>query len=335
MKDPLQQIKESNDNYLNTIYAIIGFMNVYKFELEKDGSKVKLFQGRKLDKKNEPSVFVTPDIGILIDDKSGLIGEVKNTFPKEQSQWKENFKQLLNYDSNLIGWPNKSEVISSHDVVLLIHDSQSVPVRDYFLSKEKKGEIKFRKPFIIVEYARSDEAKPFFRFRIQHGRLSLSKIHDKLYNGLPVPLDIFAGLFSKIKIYDTEPHLSWMLWLIYSCILDKATGEGKYHKLNKNVKLDIDTSINEVTDLLYQTYSFHPFHKNHQNRQAKFPKEEWVKKGVQKLIALHEASWINESKGDFRFSLKRYEPILEHYVLSCIEDQRAKSQMSLFKKEEM
>ena len=214
MKNSLQKIKEFNDNYSNTIQAIVGFMHIYKYELKKEKNiDVKLFQGRKFDKENDKENFATPDIGILINEKSGVIGEVKNSFPKDTSLWKEDFLQLLQYDDNLIGWPVKDEIIPLYDIVLLVQDSRSRDVKDYFLNK--KDELKFNHPFIIIEYGRSDEAKHFFRFRIEYGKLSDTLINDKIYRGCHIAMENIAPLLSKIKIYDSQPSLSLMMWLIY------------------------------------------------------------------------------------------------------------------------
>ncbi|OFX29994.1 MAG: hypothetical protein A2X08_13775 [Bacteroidetes bacterium GWA2_32_17] len=329
MKNSLQKIKEFNDNYSNTIQAIVGFMHIYKYEFKKEKNiDVKLFQGRKFDKENDKENFATPDIGILINEKSGVIGEVKNSFPKDTSLWKEDFLQLLQYDDNLIGWPVKDEIIPLYDIVLLVQDSRSRDVKDYFLSK--KDELKFNHPFIIIEYGRSDEAKHYFRFRIEYGNLSEPIIHSKIYSGCPIAMEYLVVQYSKILIYDTPPHLSWMMFLIYSCMIDKATEENKYHKINKKTKIELEISIDEVVERLHKTYSFCSFHKNHQERQPKLPKKDWVKQAILKLVFIGEVRWKDEQQENIIFLLQKHDKsVIEHYAEKCLSEENDVNQTTL------
>ena len=331
MKNSLLKIKEFNDNYSNTIQAIVGFMHIYKYEFKKEKNiDVKLFQGRRFDKENDDENFVTPDIGILIDERSGMIGEVKNSFPKDISLWMKDFLQLLQYDDNLIGWPIENEIIPSYDIVLLVQDARSRDVKDYFLSITNE-EIKFNHPFIIIEYGRSDEAKHFFRFRIEYGKLSEPIIHSKIYSGCHIPMEELVVQYSKIQIYDTQPHLSWMMFLIYSCMIDKATVENKYYKLNKKTKIKLETSIDEVVELLHKTYSFRSFHENHQERQPKFPKKDWVKQAILKLVSIGEVRWKNEQHEDIILLLQKHDKsVIEHYEEKCLDEEINANQMTLF-----
>jgi len=114
MSEATKSIKNKIDNYEQTIIAIIGFMNFYRFDSDKVPPK--LFQGRKLSPKEESeSEFLTPDIGILQSDNYGILGEVKHCFPKEQDYWIKAFEQIMKYDHDLVGWPNSDGKASNFD----------------------------------------------------------------------------------------------------------------------------------------------------------------------------------------------------------------------------
>lgn len=144
-----KEIQEEIDNYKDTLYAIIGFMNLYRFDDESGLMRpdVVLFQGRRLSpklKKAESDVeqdksgqseWVTPDIGILLPTGIGVIGEVKTSFPEDRAKWISDFKQLMKYDRDLEGWPSASGTVSSHDIVLILHYSRSVAVRKFYEEK--------------------------------------------------------------------------------------------------------------------------------------------------------------------------------------------------------
>lgn len=94
------------DNYEQTIQAIVGFINFFRYDTEKKEMRreVIVFQGRRfspstgksITEKGENVDYVTPDIGILLPTKNGVIGEVKRSFPSDQNLWHKTFKQIMN-----------------------------------------------------------------------------------------------------------------------------------------------------------------------------------------------------------------------------------------------
>lgn len=319
MKLTATAIKNINDDYMNTIYAIMGFMNVYIFELKKDKFEVKVFQGRKLDRTTPLGNYVTPDIGILDSEFTGVIGEVKNNFPKDSKFWMEPFEQLLKYDDTLIGWPNSTEKVKTHDIVLLVHESRSRAVRDFYLKNKDVG-IKFKSPFIIIEYGRSDQGKQFFKFRIEEGNLTNAKIHKKFYNQVQYPMEVFVRDYSKVKIYDGEPHLSWMLLCIHQTMIDKATSEGLFVKMKKNTKIAVKTSIDEIVSQLRENYSFKQLQGSYSSRQPEIPKREWVFRAVEKLIQIGEAAWIGTNLINLTYFITRHKTSAKDYYESVAAD---------------
>lgn len=173
-----QELKNAIDSYQDSLYAIVGFMNLYRYDDEAARMKedVVLFQGRqltpvKIDAEEQSTIvdspeYVTPDIGIALPDDSGVLGEVKASFPEDRSLWIRDFKQLMKYDQDLTGWPNASGSVKAHDVVLLLHFSRSVAVRKFY-EERKGGEISFTRPFCIIEFHRITQAKEYFSLRIQ------------------------------------------------------------------------------------------------------------------------------------------------------------------------
>ena len=330
MKPTLQQIKNTNDDYMNSIYAILGFMNIYKYELRHQSFKVGLFQGRTFDKTNPAGNQVTPDIAIIDSPRTGVIGEVKNNFPKEEKYWLDDFKQLLNYDDVLIGWPTVDEKVETHDIVLLTHESRSRAIRDFYHLR-KDNELKFTRPFVIVEYGRSDQGKQYFKFRIEDGKLTNTIVHSKLYNGIQIPMQVFVTDYSKIKIYDGSPHLSWLLYVIHLSMIDKATADGTYVKLGKKTKVAIKTSVSEIIELLRENYSFKQIHGSDTTRQQSIPKKEWVLEAIEKLVATEEAKWIGMERKELTYYLKRHEgeSAKEYYERITI-DSTSQDQLTIF-----
>lgn len=197
-EEVIQDIKNKNDEYLTTVYAIIFFLNTYRFELNKEGEELVVFQGRKLFSDLEKKTFVTPDLGIVISDKVGLLGEVKYSFPSNQEHWSSIFNQIKKYDSIVNGWPSKEDKVDSYDIVLLVHQSRSRKVVDYYLNSLSDDE-KLTKSFAIIEFNRSSQGKEYFHFRIEHGKLSQSTLNSKMYDGVQIPFESCLSEYSKIK----------------------------------------------------------------------------------------------------------------------------------------
>jgi flagellar biosynthesis chaperone FliJ len=317
----VQHCREKIDNYNNTVYAIIGFLNTYVHELRRKGDLVVIFQGRKLYFSANSEQFVTPDLGITIGNDMGIVGEVKCTLDKDQNNWKDHFKQLKKYEKILVGWPTENGNVAEFDIVLLVEHSRSRALKDFY-EKNLEGDLKLTKPFIIIEFNRSSQQKEFFFFRIEYGNLSNEVLHRKFYDGINVAMEVFVKQYSRIKIYDVEPEMPIMLQLINECVVDKQIRDRKYKKLTRRNTQPVEISVHEITDLLKEAYSFRSLHNpQYKNNQPEFPKTEWVRKAFDKLVELAEGNWLDKGLGKFNYLLSQKEGnILDHYILRLYGD---------------
>ena len=315
----IQNLKNKIDDYLNTVYAIIGFLNTYKFEMEKHNKDIIIFQGRKLwlDKTNEN--FVTPDFGLTLNEVNGLVGEVKYSFPSDKKLWVDTFTQIKKYEQIVTGWPTSIGNISEFDIVLLVQQSRSRAVIDYYL-KTLPEKHRINKTFAILEFNRASQGKEYFHFRIEHGTLTNKHVENKFRQGLYVPYEIYISKYSTIKIYDTEPPLPLLLQLIYDCVIDKLKGDGKFKKMTKKTKQIVVITSHELTKTLREVYSFKSFHSpTYQNGQPEFPKQEWIKNALDKLFEMGEGNWLDKSSGSFSYVLTQKDGnILDHYIKRSI-----------------
>jgi len=337
---PQEKFRNEIDDYANTIHAIIGFMNFYRYDDATENMKndVLVFQGRKLKPSNSitsnsnsvKTSYVTPDIGILLPSKDGVLGEVKRSFPMDQKRWMKTFKQLMSYDGDLTGWPSDDGKINSHDIVLILHQSRAVAVRKFY-ERNKDSLIKFIRPFVMVEFNRSDERKPFYFFRIALGNLTENSVNERLGNGVQVPMEVFVTTYSTIKIYDSEPPLPYSLELIWTnVVLPKASDDPKFEKLRKNQKIDVVLDIDTIIQELYQGFSFRLLHDYDDEGHPKIPKREWVTRACEQLVKLNEASWVDASKTSVKVFFKIYDDVLDHFIELCSGDLENSGQMKLF-----
>jgi len=328
------------DNYSDSLFAIIGFVNFYRYD---DRSRtmrtdVKVFQGRRLTPSPAKAVngngqsveWVTPDLGVLLSTGDGVLGEVKQSFPADQNHWFDTFDQLMSYDDDLTGWPCPGEKVTSHDVVLLLHQSRAVAVRKFY-EANKDGRISFVRPFCMVEYNRSNQSQAYIFFRTVTGTLSDSGVDQRLEVGVQVPMEKLTGTYSAIKIWDSEPPLPYLLAVIWEHVINfKASEDLKYPVLKKRQKIAVEVSVSEIMDELHTRFSFNQLNPVANDRQPRIPKQEWVQKACDKLVSVGHAEWTNRSEGKLKVRFTRLDSVLDHFKEMCAGDPATNAQLTLF-----
>jgi len=330
LNEAIKNIQNKIDDYEQTIIAIVGFMNFYRYDSNND--PIILFQGRKPSMtQNDSADFVTPDIGVMLPDNTGVLGEVKHSFPKEQDYWIRAFEQLMKYDNDLIGWPNNSEIVSTHDLVLLTHQARARAIKNYFHEKLATGEISFNRPFCIVEYNRTSQNQEFFFFRAEEGGLSDELVNKKLQDGASVPMGVFLNEYAAVKLYDNKPELTYLMFLIWNyVVLDKASDNELFRSLASNQKLDVPFTVDEIFEVLRNGYSFHILNTDNSDRQPQIPKKTWIKEACQKFVSWGEAKWDDDQKTAITFKChKKYSDSLQHFIKELVNEGEV-GQQSLF-----
>jgi hypothetical protein len=329
------------DDYSDTIVAILGFLNFYRYDdvTKRDRTDVLVFQGRKLTPSAEKAKttdgqvvpFVTPDLGVVLPSNTGVLGEVKATFPRDETYLTDRFKQLLGYDDDLTGWPGKSPTVTTHDIVLLLHYSRAVTVEKFYLQRKGK-EIVFHRPFCIVEFQRTDQRQPYFSFRIKYGSLSEKAVSEKLEVGVQVPMEVLLWKYSTIKLYDAEPPLPYMLEVVWTnVVMLHALDDPKFVKLRKNQKLEVELEVETIVNELHERFSFLPLHVDKSDRQPHIPKKSWVQQACQKLVDEEEAAWVNKEKTKVKIYFRKYEDVLEHFIELCGKEAGKAQQVELLR----
>ena len=341
---PQEEFKNKIDDYVQTIHAIVGFMNFYLYDntAKKMKDEVFVFQGRKLEPSPERSINsngekianVTPDIGVFLPSENGVLGEVKKGFSQNQQYWLGDFQQLMSYDDDLTGWPSKDGRVKSHDIVLILHQTRAAKVSRFY--EEKAGsEIKFLRPFIIVQFNRADERKSYYFFHKILGSLTEKYVDEQLTDGVSVPMEVFIKTYSTIKFYDSEPPLPYLIELIWTNVVLRAASEdAKFEKLKRNQKIDIMLGIDSIIEELHQGFSFRMLHGDNNERQPKIPKREWVMRACEQLVKLNEASWVDSTRKTIKIFFRKYDDVLGHFIELCSKEVENIGQLKLFKERE-
>jgi hypothetical protein len=251
------------DNYSDTIYALVGYANFYRFDdsrrtIRKD---VLVVQGWRFTPipTGDSSLLpdVTPDLAILANGFVPVVVEAKKSFPKDRGLWQDDFVQLEKYGQPLDGWPNKSGRVDNHDVVLLVHQSRSAAVIKYLKESVSLGRVRFKRQPCIVEFNRSSERQPYFFFRCQDGLLSDAVLADKLNEGTQVPMVALLAEYSTVKLYDALAPMPYFLQVIWDNIIaGRAAAIKPLVNLRKRQKVEVTIALAELTDELRNKFTF-------------------------------------------------------------------------------
>lgn len=336
-----KNFREQIDDYKDSIWAIIGFLNLFLFddETKKMRPDIKVAQGRRMKTSESnplaPSREVTPDFCIQHPSNKGVVGEVKKSFPNNQDYWQDDFSQLMSYDDDFLNWLTTSGKIDDHEIVLLPEQSRSRLVKKYFEDRKDK-EIKFKKNFVIIEFNRNDQAKGYFFFRKEYGNFKYFKdVNTRLEQGVQVPLNKLMLAYEKIKLYDSKPPLPYLLHLIWeNIILLHASDNQGFSALRKNSKMPIDITVDQIADELHENYSFKSLNADNSSHQPKIPFKSWIKEAINALATFKLAVWKSEINGECTIYFKKFSDTLTTFIDLCIENNFWEStnekQMDLF-----
>ena len=317
-----KEIYNEIDDYTDSVYAILGFCNLWSYDKPgKNKPNVKVFQGRRLTPPTnlnltEATSAVTPDLGIVVDDKNAILGEIKKNFPKDDSndRQKEVFEQLKQYDQQLLGWPTPTETVDSHELTLLVHQLTSVYAKDYFSIHNQ--EVNFNHPFCIVSFTRVDQGEHYFLFQLIDGHPGCSmKINEtRLHFGVPIPMRAILEAYSKSKIYDAMPPLAYLLNLMWENVFTPLAAENpKFQKLKTNSKLDIQIDVDDILKVLQDSFSFQCWHKDYPARQPLIPKREWIEKACQFFVDSQIGTWLDYNE-ELQVHYHKLEKTLDHFI---------------------
>ncbi|MCX7427638.1 MAG: hypothetical protein NTW96_18660 [Planctomycetia bacterium] len=318
--------RDSIDDYVTSIHAILGFANFYLWDPETrtDVPDVLVFQGRHLcplsaatenEVRNDGS-YVTPDLGVLLPDHTGVLAEVKLSFPKDQAHWMDDFKQLMSYDADLDGWPSEDGRVIRHEVVLITEQGRAVRVRKFY-ENHAGNEIKFERPFVIVAVNRSDNRQPYYFFQRTLGNLTRTVLDSRLEEGVKVPMTVLLEKYSTVKLYDAEPPLPYMMDLIWThVVVDAARQEPKFSRLHKRHKLPVVLQVESIVERLREEFSCRSISAHASCGTPSVPKKTWIVNALEQFVSMKEAEWIDAKKEGIRVFFQRIEDSLDHFIAS-------------------
>lgn len=285
----LQGIKDRNESYLSTIYALHGFRHTVNKFLSDSQNVVRSSIGRRMHFAARASKreFCTPDIVIQLNSSEGIVGEAKLLVCQNiDDHWNKYVKQIKKYDTDLIGWWTNNERIDHTNLVWITEIAFSSQISDYFQSKIDAGVVKFERPFLIIEFTKRQRARELLFLRTRMGETSNSALEKALKNGIDIPLETLIFENKEKKFYDAKPQdIEYVMEILWQNIflqeaIDNESGLVTY--LDKEKIWKIPINLDELTTTVQRLYGS----AGSQNREVEYPQPSWIREALEKFISI-------------------------------------------------
>ncbi|MEL7656606.1 MAG: hypothetical protein AAGU75_11935 [Bacillota bacterium] len=327
--DPvLQGIKDRNESYLATIYALHGFILAVKRTAPYPRENIHSSIGRRMHYANGKSKrdFCTPDLVIQLDNTEGIIGEAKLLVcQNNQDNWAKYVKQAKRYDNDLVGWWTKDESINQTNLVWITELTFSSKIGDYFKEKIDTGEIKFNRPFAVIEYSKHPKAREFLFLRTRIGDMPGS-ISQAFKEGIEIPLETLIFENQEKKFYDAKPsdieYVMDILWQNFFTKEALTNHDGKSRYDDKEKVWRIPIQLDELTINVQKIYGA----VGGVNREVEYPQKAWIKEALDQFVSIGLAV-LGLQEDEYIILYKKYSRPMEKFI-SLIHKKKRNTQSS-------
>lgn len=291
----IREIKDKNNDYENTINALLCFISLTTWEGNQRRPNSYYSFGRRMTTSASnfisPNQDITPDSIIQVLDDLGFIVEAKISLPADENRWSRVLNQLKKYDDELTGWWTQDEHINNHNVILLLHMSRSVSFKNYRATLIENADYEPSDNIWGIEFVLSGQTEEFILFRTcwEANNIYDRNLSSRLEISVNIPLEKVKFSYGNIKFYDSKPEPEYLLSIIWQDIFTPLKREVEFNRQLKcyPIKTDIQTLTNE----LQKSYGAIALQKScnidsGDEREVEYPKSSWVQEALGILIKL-------------------------------------------------
>ncbi len=275
------------DNYQDTVFGLLAFLNECGWSPEKRTVHPELHfgVGRRMDTSPHnnvsPNATVTPDLIVQKEDNSGVVAEVKHSWPST-SAWDDAISQIEKYDDDLLGWWTDSESLAEpHELVLLVHGSQAVKVSDFVGKAVDAGRHNFARKPIIVGYQRTEQVQQFIQLRREYGRFRNQAFDTRMRQIVPVPVDKIV--WRDRRFCDHPPPIPFLMVMLWDDIFDSLAEQVDQQPGQRYTGLVV--AVDEIARQLQTYYGF----VSDGRRNPGIPRPQWVREVLEYFVRLRLA----------------------------------------------
>lgn len=280
----VKKVIENINDYEQSLQASLAFIHLYKWDQQT--SKIRQNVIHYFGKVFNPG-SVTPDISILLDNKRGIVIEVKSSLPRNESNenndlWIDIIEQLSKYDKKLKGWETDNKNVSQQELVLLMNQKFVVKFKNYLKSKQATFE-NHNKNFSIMQYGPAPGHTEAIFIQKREGSIDdFNDITDERFDiGIPIARKflINSGLF-EIKFMDNEPPSEYLMDILWKHIFSSKIPENEWReaRVSTNKQIKIKVNIINLTKELAKHYT--------DQKSTRCIKKKWIDKALRNFVAL-------------------------------------------------
>jgi hypothetical protein len=257
----VSKVLEKIDDYEQSIHACLSLIHIYKWdeELKKVDPDVLHWIGKEFNPGE-----LTPDVGLQLTDKRGLVVELKESLPQngdnENDYWRDSFDQLKKYDSELEGWDTPSKKIENQELIFLTAQKFSRKVIDY-INNNNLSFNDFSKNFAILEYNPANGLKEGVFIRLENGDIDDFKTITKqrLRDGMTVSLTyLFHSGLSSIKFLDYQPPAVYTMAILWDLIFSSMISEDDWRNAKTEgtrKMIEIEVTVDQLRNILSNNFA--------------------------------------------------------------------------------
>ena len=146
-------------------------------------------------------------------------------------------------------------------------------------------------------------------------------------------MEVFLAEYSTVKLYDAEPPVAYMAFLIWENMIGpRASEDPRYRKLRQNQKIEVQLEVEEIVQELHTGFSFRTLRPGATEREPLVPQKAWCVRACDLMVSGDLAAWDDPPrKESVTVHFKRFDSVLDHMVqLAVAKPGPPKTQLGLF-----
>lgn len=309
------------DRYYQTVLLTIGlklFLDRYAKDCRFISSEPRFFiQNREKE--------IKPDIVLQYGNKSGILCEIKTSFPFDDKYLLKSLKQLENYSQEAYGWETTDRETNEHAILLFCPILDFDRVNPKIENWRKTGKLVITKNLCICEWGMflyPKWGREIILLRKRSGMTTCNELDTFLEQNIRIDIHAFPTEYEKCKFTRKAPPTEYTMSQLWIDVFPAIESEQK----------EFETSIEEILDLAYKFYI--PW----SNIKGEFSqvRRRWINEVMKKFCEIRLAEKSRTVKEKYKiFRDKRIKNIQEYIIEQlCKETTKGKTKIQLYEREE-
>lgn len=305
----IKRIKEDINNYEYVCQIIVAIIHTIEYNINAKCCQGKIMLTSNTNKIS-PNTEITPDVVVeeIRENGYNLIIEIKADLPRDKEHWKDVSDQLMKYDDCLTGWESKNQRL--HDIMLITNPNRTFDFNEHLNSNN----IRYDRNFSLIDCNPIYQAKEFIMFKKFYGKISDSKLDNKLSRADSIPRLRIINKISQMKFYDSEPPIIYTMMIIWDHIV-KKNFEPQNMNFKNNRIIEVSMSVGKTKEDLSR---FTPV------TNPNCIETVWIRKAFKGFEEIGLATKLDVDGNNFKIKYTKVKGSLLEWFLKLIKESKVK-----------